>query len=294
VRPVDPFADNTYLEEDHGYYSVRGNVHSCRVEGFQCLEIVYVIPYNWDLGDTWAGFAEHRGDSEGYAVLVARRDPLIEVDDETVSPLWNVAWDVAKHDPGAWKLYTELAAAHRCTASDASAMRIRVSDGPSDLFVAEGKHASYFSRGECDRGSIFHTDDCDDSTFRLVYADTFGNGGPLRNAGESNCFWHPSLDPTTQKPGLTEIQSPFGTYHVWSGARFGDSSPMSSQLLPGVIEWWSLDGQPYVCLPDPEVEPTPEPAPPPAPYCSKSGQSCCELDDDGTCRICITLPQQCP
>src|SRR5262249_22958389 len=73
VRPVTPYFDDTTVFGGHTY----GQIQSCAELG-QCLEIVYIIPYNWDLGDDLADGAgtTHRGDGEMYSVLVTRKDPL--------------------------------------------------------------------------------------------------------------------------------------------------------------------------------------------------------------------------
>ena len=75
VRKVTPYGDlpRQILNPDTQQYETRGPVYRCG--DTECLEIVYVIPYNWDLGDTWASVNAHRGD--GDSVLVARKDPQV-------------------------------------------------------------------------------------------------------------------------------------------------------------------------------------------------------------------------
>lgn len=87
-----------------------GDGYNC-TEAMQCIEIRYGIAFNWDLGDDIFG-QEHRGDSEMYDILVARRD--------TDGNDWGVDWSVAQNDASKWRLIGEYMTAHWNTIGDSS------------------------------------------------------------------------------------------------------------------------------------------------------------------------------
>ena len=70
-----------------------GDGYNC-TEAMQCIEIRYGIAWNWDLGDDTFGGA-HRGDSETYAILVARKD--------TDGADWGVSWWRSRFAGRTWK-----------------------------------------------------------------------------------------------------------------------------------------------------------------------------------------------
>lgn len=261
VRPVRPSMDTS--GEFHGIPF--GEILSCG-DSYQCIEIVYVLPYNWDLGDDlgWGWQTSHRGDGEMYAILVTRKDPLQWVAGEWKTPRWNVPWSTAQNDASAWTGFTEFVSAHMCAPltpwgeySDGSRARdIRLSparpmgDG-THLWVAEGKHANYFSESACDGGGVCDlggcSDDCSDNYFVLDPAVEFrGGDGPMRNAGEEWCHAHPTIDATITNPGGGKNSEPFGVYDVWSDVPFGDDVEGRPLVLLGrTLTWWQGSG--YRC-----------------------------------------------
>lgn len=297
VRPVTAYADRTQQvwNRDIDDYEYFGPVHQC-ADGFECLEIVYVIPYNWDLGDF---VGSHRGDGEMYSVLVARKDPRIKQDGLDVEPRWGAPWETAKHDPAAWVGYSEFASAHMCAGSwDSSSHRFRTfspgAQGVSTLWVSEGKHANYFSQGACDHGASYF-DSCDNNGLTLVFADRYGGGaGPLRNAGDESCHSHPTLDHLTAYPGELRTHAPYASYDVWSDAPFGDDDVGRPRALlrAGTMQWWK-ESDPRTCWPAASIHPPAPPGGVPAGPCGHAGM-CCEFDDDGDCRVCAPENGQCP
>ena len=300
VRPVTPHKSFTRPAGDGIEYPVNV-VDSCQLESMQCLEIVYAIPYNWDLGDNVGAIREHRGDSEMYAVVVARRDPHTEIILGSGSaPRWNHPWALAKNDALKWRGVAEFAAAHMCEITDGSKNRVRIADpfepeiAPTRLFSAEGKHANYFSHADCNSGGLANSDDCDENDFDLVYAERFGtSGGPLTNAGEDVCHPFTSFFPGTREPASTPWLNPLFTplHYVWSGKKFGDASPFRDKLRPGTVKWWPENSR--TCWPASSMtttNPFPTSPPPPTAPC-KATESCCE-DYPGHCR-CIPIGAQC-
>ena len=126
-------------------YPYNPNNGNCS-EPFQCIEIRYGIAWNWDLGDD-SGFGDHPGDSEMYAILVARRD--------TDGWDWGTSWDVAKNDPGYWRLIKEFMSAHWLASGDSSSFRSHGNFGTPNyqrVWCAEGKHAMYQTQNACNNG----------------------------------------------------------------------------------------------------------------------------------------------
>ncbi|MDF3066060.1 MAG: hypothetical protein K0R38_1661 [Polyangiaceae bacterium] len=296
VRPVTAFADRTtsVWNRDIDDYQYVGPVHQC-ADDFQCLELVYVVPYNWDLGDLVGG---HRGDAEMYSVLVARRDPRIRQDGLEAEPRWDAPWETAKNDPAAWTGYSEFASAHMCTDWDSSSHRFRLftpaEHGVSTLWVAEGKHAGYFSQGACDHGGNYF-DSCDSNHFTLNLAQHYGGAGPLRNAGDESCHAHPSLDHLTAYPGELRTHAPYATYDVWSDTPFGDDDvgrPLAL-LRAGTMLWWK-ESNPRKCWPGATSHPPAPPGGVPVGPCGHNGE-CCELgEDENECLVCKPIGGQCP
>jgi hypothetical protein len=298
VRKVTPYGDlsRQILNPDTQQYETRGPVYRCG--DTECLEIVYVIPYNWDLGDTWASIKAHRGDGEMYSVLVARKDPQVLLDGLDVAPAWDVPWGTAKYDASAWRGFTEFATAHTCTAADSSVYRFRTFrtdvEGVTRLWVSEGKHANYFSQGDCDHGA-FYTDSCDDNNFEMVFADQYAGAGPLRNAGEEACHSHATIDHFTAYPGDTSSHPPYADYDVWSDAPFGDDDDGRhlALLRAGTMLWWRGASPFATCWPGASTHPGAPPQPGPVNPCGMNGM-CCEFRDDGTCAVCAPADGQCP
>jgi hypothetical protein len=307
VRPAIGYSDQTdsyFWNDNTGQWEVAsstGPVHQCL--DTECLEITYVIPYNWDLGTgEILNSNDHRGDSEMYSVLVARKDPLVKVAGADVAPRWNAPWSTAKYQASAWLGYAEFGTAHTCDFGDSTSFRFHVFDpsydGVTSLWVSQAKHANYFSRGACDHGA-FYTDTCDDNDFQLIFANQFGGGrGPLRNAGEESCHSHPTIDHETLYPGETSYQAPYGTYDVWSDRPFGDDDvgrPLAL-LRAGTVRWWVTRpwDQPYTCWAHASLPSAPPPPPPPLPSDCPMNSQCCATGADGHCIQCVPLDAACP
>lgn len=191
-------------------------------EPFQCIEIRYGIAWNWDLGDDVFGGA-HQGDSEVYAVLVARKD--------TDGSDWGVSWTTAQNDVSQWRLIKEFMSAHWGTASDSSTFRSQGNYGTTTVprvWCAEGKHAMYPSQSACNSGNIGNIDDCSDNRCDIT-TEVFQK---VQNAGEPSS----ALDPFLLFPGSAKDVSPSGTYNVWSGASFGTATDYKSNLTQS-LNW---------------------------------------------------------
>jgi len=313
VRPVTPYHDTTSIVTVGGRVIRSGALQQCL--DTECLEITYVLPYNWDLGETSWAIHDHRGDGEMYSVLVTRTDPLKSVGGESVAARWSTPWASAKADANAWVGYTEFGTAHTCADYDSTSYRNRIFrpsvDGVTTVWVAQGKHANYFSREACDGGACsgdvpFGTpcwDNCDSNDFALVYGQWYRDAGPLRNAGGDTCHSHPSIDHYTAFPGSHPSYYSYASYDVWSDTLFGDDDVGRPRalLLPHTVLWWA-DSHPYSCWPGPTSfpgappeppQPVFKPAPPPAPVCGQSGM-CCEFAADGSCSLCAPANGQCP
>jgi len=233
-----------------------------------------------------------------YSVLVTRKDPQVLYDGVVVPPAWDVLWDTAKYDATAWRGFTEFTTAHACTGGDSSSYRFRTFrphvEGVSRLWVSEGKHGNYFSKGECDHGA-FLTDSCDLDDFEMVFANQFVGLGPLRNAGEEACHSHPTIDHVTDYPGDAPTHPPYATYDVWSDAPFGDDDEGRhlALLRAGTTRWWNGSSPFITCWPKASTNPPPPPHPGPINPCGISGM-CCEFADDGSCLLCAPANGQCP
>lgn len=185
-------------------------------EPYQCIEIRYGIAWNWDLGDdTWGG--AHRGDSETYAILVARKD--------TDGSQWGVSWEVAMNDASQWRLMKEFMSAHWKATGDSSSFRKHGNYGATTyqrVWCAEGKHAMYPTQNACNNGGYADADDCSDNRCDIrsdVYLD-------VQNIGEVTV----PLNRYIPYPGSSKTTSPSGTYDMWSGYKFGDSTDYKSHL----------------------------------------------------------------
>ena len=190
-------------------------------EPFQCIEIRYGIAWNWDLGDDFGGGA-HRGDSEVYAVLLARRD--------TDGFDWGTSWDVARNDPSQWRLMQEFMSAHWTSSAESSSFWSHGNFGTRSwqrVWAAEGKHAMYPTQSACNSGGLFGADDCSDN--RCDIDDIWTR---TRNVGQ---WWSP-LFQYIPYPGATKTTSPSGIYDVWSGAKFADSTSYKANFTRA-LDW---------------------------------------------------------
>jgi hypothetical protein len=197
-----PFMAHPYTPND-GY--------NC-TEPYQCIELRYGIAWNWDLGDDAFGGA-HRGDSEVYAVLLARKD--------TDGADWGVSWEVAQNDPGQWRLIREFMSAHWTSGwpAESSSFRSHGNYGTFNyqrVWAAEGKHAMYPTQSACNNGGAGDADDCGDNRCD-INSEVFTK---VQNIGES----YAPLNPYIPYPGYAKDVPPSGTYDMWSYQRFGDST----------------------------------------------------------------------
>jgi hypothetical protein len=215
----------------------------------QCAEIIYGLPYNWDLGDTETRFPKHRGDSENVSVLVAHR----RADDEADGADWGVDFATAKSDANAWRIVGIFYAAHKCdnslTVDWDSSRFLWPRDGATYsttshpmLFAAERKHASYPNAATCDGGGKWF-DYCGNNDVwvdRNVVTNRLVNvgeeyGGSLSGAG----YVCAGFDTTIAMPS-SALDSPVsGTYDVWRGGSFGSdkAKPFYNQFKRRVLDW---------------------------------------------------------
>lgn len=196
----------------HPYYPGGGNCP----EAYQCIEIRYGIAWNWDLGDDTFGGA-HRGDSETYGILVARKD--------TDGSDWGVTWSVAQNDVSKWRLIKEFMSAHWGGTGDSSSFRSHGNNGSlayQRVWCAEGKHAMYPSQSACNSGGYLNADDCSDNRCDIV-SEVFLK---VQNAGEPAA----PISPSIPYPGASKTTPPSGTYNVWGGTSFGSATDYRSNL----------------------------------------------------------------
>jgi len=197
-----------------------GNGYDC-AEPYQCIEIRYGVAWNWDLGDNILG-GSHRGDSEFYAILVARKD--------TDGSEWGVSWAVAQNDVNQWRLMKEFMAAHWKTAVDSSSFRRQGNNGTTTyqrVWCAEGKHGMYPTQSACNSGGFENADDCSDNRCDIradVYLD-------VQNIGELTV----PLNRYIPYPAASKTSSPSGSYDVWSGLKFGESGDYKSRLTSSLV-----------------------------------------------------------
>lgn len=202
-------------------------------EPLQCIELRYGIAWNWDLGDNWLGHA-HSGDSELYAILLARKD--------TDGADWGVSWEVAQNDPSRWRLMQEFMSAHWQTAGESSTYRSHGNFGTTSfqrVWCAEGKHAMYPTQNACNNGGWADADDCSDNRCDIV-TEVFLK---VQNAGELAA----PLQPVIPAPAPLSIIPPAGSYNVWSGASFGESTNYRAHLTRPLA--WCRTVSEY-CMPD--------------------------------------------
>jgi hypothetical protein len=222
----------------------------------QCAEIIYGLPYNWDLGK-W-GIGEHRGDSEHIAVLVAYR----RADDEPDGHDWGTTWSVAQGDASVWRQVAFFWGAHTCDHTDGidwdssrfvwpyiNGTYSQV--GLKNDYVSTNKHANYQSLGECEDGADL-MDSC--PTPHLVRSSVLAR---LFNAGDRYvgtygqynfaCLGFPH---TLAYPGASSDDPPLESpaYDLWGTASFGaaHSQPFSLWMSRGAIDWGN---ESYACPP---------------------------------------------
>ncbi len=138
---------------------------------------------------------------------------------------WGVSWQAAQNDPSQWRLIKEFMSAHWGASGDSSSYRSHGNFGTSvyqRVWCAEGKHAMYPSQNACNNGGYADADDCGDNRCDIV-TEVFLK---TQNIGEPAL----PLDPYIPYPGASKTTPPSGTYNVWSGASFGNSTDYRSHL----------------------------------------------------------------
>jgi hypothetical protein len=212
----------------------------------QCLEILYALPYNWDLGDAFR-FTSHRGDAEFVAVLVAFK----RADDEPNGLDWGQGrtWEMARTNLGFWRVVGRYYAAHLCSGADSSRFEFPRNslDGThywyedgygTSVWVAEAKNGSYPSAATCDEGGLYF-DNCQNGR----WLDRNALLPKLVNAGES-------VGGTPQNPGYTcagfdtTIAKPMfmfspstTTLQVWGTENFDTSTSLYNLFHPFELDW---------------------------------------------------------
>ncbi len=199
-------------------------------EPFQCLEVRYGLAYARDCGDNpgngCRGFNNHLGDSEFYAVLLARKG---------YDGSWGVSWESARADPSAWRQVLSETFAHWRGLTDSSACHYYLSPRSkrATLYIAEGKHATYHSVRDCDRGGFFGSDYCVDERSGLDLRADLGPG-ELQNVG--NPQEHFLFDTTILRPSTLKDD-----YDIWSGDPFGQGDGYLnhfSEPFDWAYWWW--------------------------------------------------------
>lgn len=202
----------------HPYNPGNGN---CK-EPYQCIEIRYGIAWNWDLGDDFDFYRKaHSGDSEVYAILLARKD--------TDGADWGVSVDTALNDSTQWRLIKEFMSAHWTDTSGAESSSFRShgnygSFSYQGVWAAEGKHAMYPTQSACNGGGWNGADDCGDNRCWISVTELIQK---LMNVGE---YATPFYD-VIPYPAPARDMSPYGSYSVWSEADFGASTSYKDNLL---------------------------------------------------------------
>ncbi len=212
----------------------------------QCVEILYALTYNWDLGDVFQ-FTSHRGDAEFVAVLVAFK----RADDEPNGIDWGqgMTWDLARNNVNAWRTVGRYYAAHLC--SDADSSRFVFPKATLDgshfwyedeqtmaVWVAESKNGSYPSFGTCDEGGYWF-DNCENGR----WLDRNALIPKLVNVGESygGTFQNPGyvcagFDTTIAKP-MYAFSPSTSTLQAWGTERFDSSTSLYNLFHRFELEW---------------------------------------------------------
>lgn len=204
----------------------------------QCLEIKYGMPFSWDCGVYPAngacdGTDLHRGDSEFYAVLVARKTP----NNSLMNP-WGVDWETAKNDPSDWYLVEDRTSAHEGTITEFTGYGwYWKRSEPAEIYLAWGKHGGYHTDHACDNHGIpFFKDFCARNYRLRDYIDL----SRLQNVGNPDS--HDGFDTTIGRPteylNLIDTNNP---YDVWSDEHFGsdNASPFKGKFAAD-LRWTPL------------------------------------------------------
>jgi hypothetical protein len=235
VRPYIPGSHSDDLE-----LSSSTN-HYCSGSPTQCLEIRFGLAYIWDCGDNpkngCGGINKHLGDTEFYALLVAREAP-----DQS----WSIPWEDAKNDPDAWRQVLSETFAHWNTITDSSQCHYYTTprSDRTTLFVAEGKHATYHSVGDCDRGGLFGSDYCVDEASGGMNLRNDLEPIELQNVGNPEEHYH--FDTKILQPSNPSQK----TYDIWSGQGFGSVGSYRDPFIepfPWDYWWWFNSPDGYGC-----------------------------------------------
>jgi hypothetical protein len=227
---VQPYISNFYVAGvDQSLSPTYGSY--CDSNNFQCLEIRYGLAYVWDCGDDpkngCSGINNHLGDTEFYAVLVAR---------EGADQSWSTPWEIAKEDVNAWHQVLSETFAHWNTITDSSRCHYYISPRATraTLYVAEGKHATYHSVRDCDRGGLFGSDYCVDEAHGGMNLRNDLAALELQNIG--NPEEHFLFDTKILQPSNPSQK----TYDMWSGEGFGSVGAYQDPFIEGFPwgYWW--------------------------------------------------------
>ena len=207
----------------------------------QCMQIRYGLAYQWDCGDDpkdgCNGINKHLGDNEFYAVLVAREAP---------DGSWGTPWEQAQNDPSAWRQVLSETFGHHNTPTDSSACHYYTTPRttPATLFVAEGKHATYHSVADCDRGGLLGSDYCVNEAHGGIDLSLDLTPSELQNVG--HVFEHFLFDTTITDPSHPDQDS----YDIWGGRDFGDASSYLNhftEFFNWEHWWWYNEPQNHGC-----------------------------------------------
>jgi hypothetical protein len=228
---VQPYVSNFYVAGAEGELSPTYGSY-CDSNNFQCLEIRYGLAYIWDCGDDpkngCSGINNHLGDTEAYAVLVAREAP---------DHSWSTPWEIAKEDVNTWRQVMSETFAHWNTITDSSKCHYYISPRTTraTLYVAEGKHATYHSVRDCDRGGLFGSDYCVDEAHGGMNLRNDLEPLELQNIG--NPEEHFLFDTKILQPSDPSQK----TYDMWLGEGFGSVGSYRDPFMeefPWAYWWW--------------------------------------------------------
>jgi hypothetical protein len=203
----------------------------------QCLEIKYGMAFTWDCGSNCSGGAcdgtdLHRGDSEFYAVMVARRTP-----NNSLPNPWGVDWETARNDPNAWYLVEDRTSAHEGAITEFTGYGYFAKrSGPAEIYLAHGKHGGYHTMHACNSNGIpFFKDFCEENYKLRGYIDL----SRLQNVG--NPEKHEGFDTTIGRPtdtlSVIDLDNPFD---VWSGERFSEKGDPFKGRFEADLKWTAL------------------------------------------------------
>ena len=203
----------------------------------QCLEIKYGMAFSWDCGidhvvGACGGLDAHRGDSEFYAVMVARKTP-----NNSLTNPWGVDWETAKHDLNAWYLVEDRTSAHEGAPTEFTGYGwYGKRSEPSEIYLAFGKHGGYHTAYACNHNGIPMFKDFCGSNYRLRdYIDLSrlqNVGNPERHEGFNTTIGRP-----TDYLSLLDLDNPFD---VWSGEKFSEKGDPFKGRFEADLKWTAM------------------------------------------------------